>query len=233
MIIEKFLENVESRPNSIAFIDYKSRKLRNKTYQDVYLDMLKVVSYFEVNQINNQSKILIFLKPSYEFYLILLSGILRHYQMIVIESFNDKDKLKRMVTLSNPDYLVVDSKTKLIKNIFKPFKNLKSINISKYHKFQANFKDINYNFKDPVLLTFTSGSTGYPKLIKRTIQDLENQYSLILNTIDNIDQNDIVLALNPIYVLANLVFGITSIIFSKNLNKKFFLNLLFLGLTCF
>ncbi len=218
MIIDDFLLNIKNNPLRNAFIYKYKNNIINKTYSDVYDDLLKMINYMDSLNIKPQTKFLIFIKPSYDFYIFMLASLYMSYQVIVIDSFKNKNKLKIMVNESKPDYIILNNKTKYIKNIFKSFRQIKSINISKYSKHQSIYKK--YIITDaPVLMTFTSASTGEPKLIKRSIMDLDNQFRLVKNTFD-IDNSTIVLALLPIYVLANLLFGITSLLFLKNINQK-------------
>ncbi|MCW6038838.1 AMP-binding protein, partial [Spirulina subsalsa FACHB-351] len=68
----------------------------------------------------------------------------------------------------------------------------------------------------PALLTFTSGSTGQPKAALRRHGFLIHQYQ-ILKEILNLQPGQVDLCTLPIFVLANLAAGVTSIIPEGNL----------------
>ena len=63
----------------------------------------------------------------------------------------------------------------------------------------------------PALITFTSGSTNIPKAIVRTHYFLIKQYEVLNQTMDY-QKKDIDLATMPVFTLANLAKGITTVI---------------------
>jgi olefin beta-lactone synthetase len=65
--------------------------------------------------------------------------------------------------------------------------------------------------ESPALLTFTSGSTGHPKAAVRTHQFLIAQHRALRTSID-LEAGEVDLSTLPIFVLANLASGLTSVI---------------------
>lgn len=75
----------------------------------------------------------------------------------------------------------------------------------------------------PALMTFTSGSTGQPKVIERSQQFLFDQYSILKAELNlQAGQKDITTL--PIFLLANLMAGVTSYLVSDKLAKPNKLN---------
>jgi acyl-CoA synthetase (AMP-forming)/AMP-acid ligase II len=70
----------------------------------------------------------------------------------------------------------------------------------------------------PALITFTSGSTGTPKAALRTHGFLLAQQRVLAETLE-LTPGDVDLATLPIFVLANLAAGVTSIIPDANLRR--------------
>lgn len=70
----------------------------------------------------------------------------------------------------------------------------------------------------PALLTFTSGSTGQPKAALRTHGFLLAQHQVLAQNFGGI-AGDVSLATMPIFVLADLASGVTSLIAAGNLRK--------------
>ena len=68
----------------------------------------------------------------------------------------------------------------------------------------------------PALLTFTSGSTGAPKAAVRTHQFLRAQYRSLSRALELTD-GDVDLVTLPVFVLANLAAGVTSVIADTDL----------------
>lgn len=69
---------------------------------------------------------------------------------------------------------------------------------------------------DPALITFTSGSTGQPKATLRTHGFLLAQYAALCRSL-NLTADECDLATLPVFVLANLAAGVTSVIPSADL----------------
>jgi acyl-CoA synthetase (AMP-forming)/AMP-acid ligase II len=70
----------------------------------------------------------------------------------------------------------------------------------------------------PALLTFTSGSTGQPKAVLRTHGFLLTQYQALQRLFGG-QVGEIYLTTMPIFVLANLASGVTSLIAAGNLRR--------------
>lgn len=71
---------------------------------------------------------------------------------------------------------------------------------------------------DPALITFTSGSTGLPKVAVRTHEFLISQYEVLKDTLHLIPK-ETNLATLPIFALVNLAAGVTTLIPDANLRK--------------
>lgn len=204
-MVKKFIDNCKDNFN-IAFI-YKNKKI---TYNKLYEDIFKMISLFKEYNLKPNDKVLLFIIPSYNFYLVMLASIYYGLNIIVIDSFKDKNKVNKQIDSVNVNMCFVDDKTNVIKGILP---KLKFINLSKYYKKDSIF--INYvNYENIVLTTFTSGTTSIPKVINRSIIDLEKQVNLLTHNIDFYDSK-IVLCGLPIYMLLLLTLGKTCVIDNK------------------
>ena len=70
----------------------------------------------------------------------------------------------------------------------------------------------------PALITFTSGSTGEPKAVVRTHGFLQAQYEVLQSSIA-LEEGEIDLVTLPVFALANLAAGVTSVLADTNLAK--------------
>lgn len=76
---------------------------------------------------------------------------------------------------------------------------------------------------DPALITFTSGSTGLPKVAVRTHEFLISQYEVLKDTLHLVPK-ETNLATLPIFALVNLAAGVTTLIPDANLRKPGHIN---------
>lgn len=208
-IVNKFIENSQNN-NKIALI-YKNKKI---SYDNLLKDIFKMINLFKSYNLKPNDKVLLFIIPSYNFYLCMLASIYYGLNIIVIDSFSDKKKVFNLVNMVDVKLCFVDNKSRFLKFILP---KLKFINISRY--FKNDNKYIEYKNNDnTVLTTFTSGTTGNHKIINRKISDLEKQIKLLNDNINFNESNTILCGL-PIYMLLLLVLGKTAIIDNK-INKK-------------
>lgn len=218
MIIQDFFKVIELNKNKNAFIFRKGKTLVFKTYQNVYDDIMKMANYFtSINILDKE--ILLFALPSYQFYIAMLTCIYLKIRIVVIDSFKNKEKAKNMLSLTNVDYIFTDKTTGVLKPFYGPVKGFKTIDITKYTSYSNTYvNEVEQNNKK-VLVTFTSGTTGSGKLIERSIVNLERQFALVRKTIDT-SKAQTVLSLLPIYVLANLLVGVTTYLIHGKFNNK-------------
>ena len=146
----------------------------------------------------------------------MIAGLMYGLNVIVIDNFKDQNKVNLMIKLSNAKYVFVNNKTNFIAKFI--LKNLNKINVSNVNKKESEEFKYQVNNNDIVLTTFTSGTTGNPKIINRSFFDLINQVTILKNNIE-INKNDVVVCMLPIYVLFSLFNGNTTVILNK-INQK-------------
>lgn len=216
-MIQKFVNICNNNKSKDAFRYLRKNKIITKTFEELLNDAYRYCNLFNYLGLEKKEKIIVFLLPSYEFYTLLIAGMMYGINLVIIDDFREKNKVKLMVESVKSKYVFVNNKTKLVAKFI--FNGLKLININSFLKYKcAYFKgDINKN--DICLTTFTSGTTGIPKVINRTFSDLEKQVELIYNNF-TIDQNDVNICMLPIYVLFSLFNGNTTCIIKKINNKN-------------
>lgn len=215
-MIKSFVEIANTNKEKIAFRYLKNNKVKEITYNFLLEDIYRFCNFFKNQHLLPGDKIVVLIKPSYELYALMLASMMYGINIVVIDSFKNKKKIEKMISSSKAKYVFVNNQTKLLKKII--FKDLKGINIVNYLKESSEIFNYKINKEEIVLTTFTSGTTSLPKIINRSFNDLENQVKLIKNNF-NLDINDTIICMLPIYVLFSIFNGNTTCI-TKNINKK-------------
>lgn len=219
-MIKSFIEKCNHNKDKDAFRYIKKSSLKSKTYQELLHDVYRLCNLFEESGLKKNDKIIVFVSPSYELYCLMFAGLMYGINIIVIDSFKDKKKLKYMIELSNAEYVFVNRKTKFISRIL--LRNIKKIDITNYKKYNAVYHNYDVDDKSIVLTTFTSGTTGIPKPIHRSFLDFRKQIEILKkNYVFN--ETDVIVCMLPIYVLFSLFNGNTTCIVKQlnncNINK--------------
>lgn len=216
-MVKSFIELCNNNKHKDAFRYLKNSKLKCKKYSQLLDDIYRFCNLFIYNNLKPNDKIIVFVKPSYEFYCLMFAGIMYGINIIVIDSFKDLNKLNQMIKISNAKYVFVNNSTSLIAKFL--FKGLKKINVSNYYKYSSNSFEPIEDLNRTVLTTFTSGTTGVPKIINRSFKDFTNQISIIKQSY-TFNSHDVVVSMLPIYVLFSLFNGNTTCIIRKINNKN-------------
>ena len=210
----KLLENYENMPEKICLI----QKHRKTTYKQLYKKVANFKKYLQDRGIKKGNKILVLVPMSEKLYITLLSI----WSIGAIPCFMDAGFIKNGIKKNefNPiDALIGITKYTLYANINKNLRNLKcKINANVIDKLndlslELEVEKLEEDFTG--ILTYTSGTTGIPKIVARTHQFLAYQGKILEETI-KYDKNDIELSSIPIFTLSNINVGITTVIADGN-----------------
>ena len=207
-MINDFINNAKNNTKT-ALIFKRNCKWVKKSFKEFLTDIFKMNNLLKTKV--KDDNILIFSYPyTYEFYVTAFSVILSGKNLVIIDSFKDKDKLKTMLSLSSTKTIICDRFTKFLSFIFP--RNINKINANKFRK----YKPLESSFDTGHVTTFTSGTTGMPKMILRKVSFLFEQIEMIRNNI-TFEDNELLYALLPMYSIMSLFLGYTTII-NKNPN---------------
>ncbi len=205
-IIDEFVLNNKNN-HKTALIFKRNHKWIKKSFAEFLNDVFKMNNL--INTEVEDDNILIFSYPyTYEFYVTAFSVILSGKNLVIIDSFKDRKIVKAMLNMSSTKTVICDHITKFISFVFP--RNIKKINANKFNKYSPleSFKDSGR------VTTFTSGTTGMPKMILRDISFLFDQVEMVKTNIDFIE-NELLYALLPMYSIMSLFLGYSTII-NKN-----------------
>lgn len=226
-LMSLFNQNVKEHFNHSAITMSRD----NETWSYSYLNnrVCQIAYYLKENNIKKGDGVLILIPMSLELYALLLAL----FKLGAVAVFIDPQSSKKHISSCIKKYplkaFVGIKKAHLFRFINKdirkiplhitlgnlPFtKNFYSFYDS--HKFLADNHPV--RGEDPALITFTSGSTGNPKVAVRTHDFLLKQYKVLSkNMLFGLGEVDI--STLPVFILANLAAGMHSVIPNVNLLK--------------
>ncbi|MBO5909243.1 MAG: AMP-binding protein [Clostridia bacterium] len=210
-MISKFIKTCKDNGDKTAFV-CGGRKV---SFATLLSDVFKMVNLIKSQGISKESKILLLVTPSYEFYVLLFACIYYGVNVVVMDSYKDFERIRKIMADNEIRLVFCNRWTRFAKFKFGP--DIKFINISGYYKHSDTSEAANIDKNKIVLTTFTSGTTGEPKPIERSIKSLAEQIDIVSRNIE-INDGEIVYAGLPIYVLFVVYSGLTCVI-SKRINK--------------
>ena len=229
MSIASILSELSTKiPNKAAIIDTKNSERISFNYLEK--NSSKIANMFKETGLKEGDGILIFLPMSVALYSTLIAIFKMKLTAIFIDPYADTKYIENCCKLFPPKGLVIaDKKVGVLgllnKEIRKvPYKFIVEDkipfykNLSEYENYSDKFDVSETDGETKALITFTSGSTGIPKIISRSHEFLLNQQEMLIKTLD-INKDSKVLVSLPIFLLSNISSGITSVVPSVSLKK--------------
>jgi len=122
------------------------------------------------------------------------------------------DSIERL----KPDLIVCDQVTGLIRNSYPKMRRVKAVHIDKR---KNTIVPVRLDEAHPAILSFTSGTTGIPKIAVRSHGFLIDQYHALVEHF-NYNENHIDLGTLPVFTLANLASGMTTLLPDKSYKSR-------------
>ena len=222
-IISKIKELREKYPEKAALIDVKTGS--RVTFSQIDDKSDRICIYLKEKKFRKGDKIVVFVPIGIEFYLILMAIFKMGLQAVFIDPYAGLDHINRCCEMISPEGIIGSGKT-LLKGLFlKGIRKIdKKINYMKMIKEtekitsinNLEFKEINEN--TPALISFTSGSTGFPKIIMRTHGFLLGQHNVLERNL-KFREETAVYSSFPIFLLSHMATGATVFIPDINWQK--------------
>lgn len=197
----------------------KTALIQNKkqlSYQELLEKGTRFGGRLQQEGIGMNQYVLIFIPLSSELYIAMIGA----WSVGAIPIFIDFSRGAKFVDDSierlKPDVIVCDSVTGMVRKRHKKMRQLKAINIKKSGQPVAVAK---LNSEHPAILTFTSGTTGFPKVAVRSHGFLINQYHVLSRHL-NFAEHHIDLGTLPVFTLANLAANMTTLLPDKSYQAK-------------
>jgi olefin beta-lactone synthetase len=221
-LLEVFARQVAARPNDAAIIEARAGTDHAITFARLDLRAREVAALLRKAGVRAGDSVLIFNKVSVELYAVLLGVFRLGAVAMFLDPSASGRHLERCCELQPPRALIASPKAHLLRIISKALRRIPlkfvfgpwlpgAVPLNRARSLPPLDDCEPCPAQTPALLTFTSGSTGLPKAAVRTHGFLLAQHRVLERRI-HLVPGETDLATLPIFLLANLASGVTSVI---------------------
>ena len=228
-IIDKIKDLRKQYPDNTALFDLKTGNKITFTQIDTKSD--EICSYLTQKGFKKGNKIVVFVPIGIEFYLILTAIFKMGLQAVFIDPYAGIEHINKCCEMIPPDGIIGSGKT-LLKGFFlkgirkigkkinyiKMMEHSEKLSIYEKNKNQKKIQNEKIDGNTPALISFTSGSTGFPKIIMRTPEFLLGQHNILEKNL-KFEKETAVYSSFPIFLLSHMATGTTTFIPDLNWRK--------------
>ena len=228
-IIDKIKDLRKQYPDNTALFDLKTGNKITFTQIDTKSD--EICSYLTQKGFKKGNKIVVFVPIGIEFYLILTAIFKMGLQAVFIDPYAGIEHINKCCEMISPDGIIGSGKT-LLKGFFlmgirkigkkinyiKMMEHSEKLSIYEKNKNQKKIQNEKIDGNTPALISFTSGSTGFPKIIMRTHEFLLGQHNILEKNL-KFEKETAVYSSFPIFLLSHMATGTTTFIPDLNWRK--------------
>ncbi len=221
-IISKMKELKDKYPEKTALIDVKTGS--KITFREFDAKSDRICSYLKGKKFRKGDKVVVFVPIGIEFYLILTAIFKMGLQAVFIDPYAGIEHINRCCEMISPEGIIGSGKTLLkgfflkgIRKIGKKINYEKIIEKAEKTKVTNNIEYEEIDENTPALISFTSGSTGFPKIITRTHGFLLGQHNVLEKNLKFKEGTGIYSSF-PIFLLSHMATGAT--VFIPDINWK-------------
>ena len=218
-LIEVLRRQAESYPSVPAIIE----KNRTVTFGELFELSGKAAALLSNEGIKVGEPILVFQPMSIELYVALLAIFRLGAIAMFLDPSAGRKHIEQCCEISPPRALIALDRAHLLRLISPALRKIPlkftigasvpgALNWKKIEKMKAMTSSIRESSsEEAALLTFTSGSTGKPKAAVRSHGFLLTQHRVVVQSLE-LKPGEVDLATLPVFVLANLASGVTSLL---------------------
>ena len=228
-IIDKIKDLRKQYPDNTALFDLKTGNKITFTQIDTKSD--EICRYLIQKGFEKGNKIVVFVPIGIEFYLILTAIFKMGLQAVFIDPYAGIEHINKCCEMISPDGIIGSGKT-LLKGFFlkgirkigkkinyiKMLEHSEKLSIYEKNKNQKIIQNEKIDGNTPALISFTSGSTGFPKIIMRTHEFLLGQHNVLEKNL-KFEKETAIYSSFPIFLLSHMATGTTTFIPDLNWRK--------------
>jgi acyl-CoA synthetase (AMP-forming)/AMP-acid ligase II len=212
----------QSQPEACAIVDIHRGRERRNTFAGLESDVARGTTLLQKNGIDKGDRVLVFQPMSYELYVALLAIFRLGAVAMFLDPSAGRAHIEQCCHIAEPHALIASTRAHLLRLVSASLRRIPNkFVIGRYApravsmrcaRFLPPFEQItSCEPEDPALLTFTSGSTGCPKASMRSQGFLIAQHQVLSSAL-RLQAGEVDLTTLPVFLLANLASGLTSVI---------------------
>ena len=216
-IVHRLKEHAEQTPDKTAIILGK----RTISYSMFFNDVCSTATNLQKRGFKRGDRILLLVPMSYDLYRILFAIFSIGATAVFVETWADRNLINEAISKSSPEGFIAIAKAHFLRALYPsvrkiPIKCIPPQLCGRRKCSSRDFHIADIEKGTSALVTFTTGSTGHSKAVKKTHAYLMTQHAVISKYIRP-DRDAVDLTTLPVFFLNNIGLGITSVIPSPKL----------------
>ena len=221
-LIDAFCRQVVERPDALAMVETRRGKSHSITFAELDTASRRAAAMLHVSGLCPGDGVLLLQPMSIDLYVALIAIFRLGLVAIVFDPSAGRAHIERCCSMYPPAAFIGCAKAHLLRLISTSIRRIPrkyvigtmipgAVSWRKSDTYVPNALIHPCEANTPALLTFTSGSTGLPKAAMRTHEFLLAQHRVLARSLE-LQPGEVDLTTMPIFALANLASGVTSII---------------------
>lgn len=228
-IASVFQQQAERHPDRVALIESRKGRSLTVTFAELEQRAAQTVALFKRSGLKAGDAVLVFVPMSVTLYVVLVALFRLNVVAMFIDPSAGREHIERCCRLYPPQGFIGTPKAHLLRLWTPALRAIPhqfvthgwvpgSRSLVQVDRLQPVMDLAPAVADTPALVTFTSGSTGQPKVAVRDHGFLLAQHRVLARCL-NYDENDVVVSTLPIFVLSHLGSGVTSLLPQADLRR--------------
>jgi len=217
------------QPHAVALIDGTGRRTRTLTFAELDAQAGKAAGLLQRHGLAAGDRVLIFHPMAADLYVAIAAFLRLGLVAVFVDPSAGRAHIERCCELAPPAGLLATPKAHLLRLVSPALRRIphkfatgigapSAVRWANLHRLPASAEIVPCPAQTPALATFTSGSTGAPKMAVRSHGFLHQQHR-VLADLQQIGEGDVVLSTLPIFVLSHIAAGACTLIPSVDLRR--------------